>query len=61
MYKYVCERIIPGCTYTVEAETREKLMEKVSSHLREHHDLDHRDERLAKTLRSSGIFYVRQA
>jgi predicted small metal-binding protein len=61
VYRYVCENIIPGCTYTAEAETREKLMEKVSVHLRERHDLNHRDERIAKTLRESGIFYVRQA
>lgn len=61
MYKYVCEHIIPGCTYDAEAETREKLMEKVDTHLREHHDLDHRDERIARALRDTGIYYIRQA
>ena len=60
VYKYVCEKVVPGCTYEAEADTQEKLMEKVSVHLREHHDLDHRQDRIAKALKDTGIYYVRQ-
>ena len=44
-----------------EADTQEKLMEKVSVHLMEHHDLDHRQDRIAKALKDTGIYYIRQA
>ena len=44
MYEFICARIIPGCTHTETAETREKAREKAEKHLRDHHQryaLDH--------------------
>lgn len=59
MYRYVCEHLIPGCTYEAEDPDREKLLKLVAAHLREHHDLDHRDERIAKALNTDAIMYMR--
>lgn len=39
-YELLCEHFVPACTTKVEAETKEKLAEKVEDHLRSHHGLD---------------------
>lgn len=59
MYKFVCEHIVPGCTHTDEAESREELMERVAVHLDEHHNLDHRQDRIVEVLQTEAIFLVR--
>jgi predicted small metal-binding protein len=61
MYRFVCNHIVPGCTFELEDPDREKLIKEVATHLREHHDLDHRDERIAQALKTGGIGYFRQA
>jgi predicted small metal-binding protein len=40
MYEFVCDRIIPGCTHTETAATKEEAREKAEEHLREHHGQD---------------------
>lgn len=59
MYKFVCEHIVPGCTHTDQDESREQLMERVAVHLDEHHDMDHRQDRIAEVLHTDAIFLVR--
>lgn len=59
MYQYLCERIIPGCTFTDEDRSREQLMERVDAHLREKHDLDRHDDRIAAALKTTGITFIR--
>lgn len=59
MYEYVCEHIIPGCTYTAREESREKLMETIDEHLREKHDLDRHDDRITAALKTTGITFIR--
>lgn len=61
MFEFVCDRIVPGCDHTDRDEARERLMERVAAHLREHHDLDHRDERVAAALDSTGVTFIRPA
>lgn len=40
MKHIACGDIIPGCTFTTEAETEEKLLEKVAAHVKAVHGLD---------------------
>ncbi len=40
MKTIACGDIIPGCTFTAEAENDEKLLEKVAAHVKEVHRLD---------------------
>lgn len=61
MFRYICDHIVPGCTHKDSDADRDRLLERVGVHLREHHDLNHRDERIAKALKDTGIYYVRQA
>ena len=44
MYEYVCERLIPGCTYRSDGETPERVREKALEHLHEHHGMDYIDD-----------------
>lgn len=37
MKHIACADIMPGCSYTAEAETEEQLLEKVAKHARETH------------------------
>lgn len=59
VFEFVCERIVPGCSHTDRDESREKLMDRVAVHLREHHDLDHRDDPISETLSTTGISFIR--
>jgi len=43
MYEYICDHVIPGCTSTELAESRQAAMEKAMIHLQEHHDIEHPD------------------
>lgn len=61
MFEFVCERIIPGCTHKEEDENRDELMERVGTHLREQHDLDHHEASVAEALKTSGITFIRPA
>ena len=42
MYEYVCDRIIPGCTYEERGDTSEAVREKAIE-LHEHHRMDYID------------------
>lgn len=59
MFEYVCDYIVPGCQHTDRDESRDKLMERVGVHLREHHDLDHKDDPISETLKTTGIAYIK--
>jgi predicted small metal-binding protein len=61
VFEYVCDRIIPGCTYTDRDESREKLMERVGTHLAQKHGKDRHDDRIASALERTGITFVRPA
>jgi predicted small metal-binding protein len=39
VYRFVCDRIIPGCSTEIDAESEEKLRADIAVHLREHHDI----------------------
>ena len=43
MYEYVCDKIIPGCTYKERGDTSEAVREKAVAHLHEHHGMDYID------------------
>ena len=59
MFHYVCDHLVPGCTHKDEDEIREELLDRVAIHLREHHNLDHRDDRIARSLKTTGITFIR--
>jgi predicted small metal-binding protein len=44
--------------HEAENPDRDELLEDVAEHLRDHHDLDHRDERVADALDTNGIFLI---
>ena len=52
-------RIIPGCSHEDWDANREKLLERVAIHLREHHDLDHKRDPIAEALKTTGIMPIR--
>jgi len=59
VFEYVCDHIVPGCTHMDRDAKREKLLERVAIHLREHHDLDHTHQPIAEALKKTGIIYIR--
>jgi predicted small metal-binding protein len=61
LFEYVCEHLVPGCHHKDRDESRDALLERVAIHLREHHDLDHRDTRTSEALKRTGITYIRPA
>ena len=61
MFEFICEHIVPGCSEKDRDESREKLLERVAVHLREHHDLDHRDDRISEALKETGVTFIHPA
>jgi len=59
--KFICDRVIPGCTHEDRDESREQLLERAEAHLKEHHDLDHDDEPIDEVLKRTGIIFIRPA
>ena len=59
LFEFVCDHIVPGCTHTDKDESRDALMERVAVHLRERHNLDHRADPVAETLKTTGISFIR--
>ena len=57
MFEFVCEHVIPGCTYKDRDHSEEKLLERTEIHLREHHDLDHDHDRIWEAVKRTGIAY----
>ncbi|MGF1616939.1 MAG: DUF1059 domain-containing protein [Acidimicrobiia bacterium] len=55
MFEFVCERIIPGCSFIERDDTEEKLLEQATDHLRERHSMDYIDKTLEGRLLSIGI------
>jgi predicted small metal-binding protein len=50
MYKFVCDRVIPGCTTTESGDTEEEVRSKAARHMREHHALEDFDERMSERI-----------
>lgn len=48
MFEFVCDRVIPGCTYHVTSDTEEGALEEARKHLEDHHGMDYLDEDVAK-------------
>jgi predicted small metal-binding protein len=61
VFQYICERIIPGCGHQDRDKSRDELMQRVEVHLREHHDLDHHDDRISEALKTTGINFIHPA
>lgn len=61
MFEFVCDHVVPGCSHKDRDESREKLLERAAVHLREHHNLDHHDERIAQALKTTGVMPIRPA
>ena len=55
VFEFVCQRIIPGCTFIERGDTEEKLLEQAMDHLRERHNMDYIDKPLQERLSSVGI------
>ena len=59
VFEFVCERIIPGCTFIERGDTEEKLLEQAMDHLRERHNMDYIDKPLEGRLLAIGIASVK--
>lgn len=44
MFEYICDHVIPGCTYRERGDTKEAVREKALQHLNEHHNRNYLDE-----------------
>lgn len=42
-YEFVCDRIIPGCTHTETAKTKEEARQKAERHMKDHHEMEYLD------------------
>lgn len=45
-YQFACEHLIPGCTTTVEGETRDEVARRAAEHMRDHHGFDFAEARV---------------
>lgn len=61
VFRYICDHIVPGCPKVDEDESREDLMRRVGVHLRDKHDLDHREDRIGRALEETGVVFIRPA
>jgi hypothetical protein len=57
MFEFICDHLIPGCTHEDRDEDRDKLVERALHHSEEHHPDQH--DRLAQTLRTTGVVFIR--
>jgi|SwirhisoilCB3_FD_contig_101_684122_length_1147_multi_3_in_0_out_0_2 predicted small metal-binding protein len=40
MKRIACADLVPGCTFTAEADTEKELLDKVAAHAKQVHSLD---------------------
>ncbi|CAN5875071.1 hypothetical protein BH23ACT4_BH23ACT4_00030 [soil metagenome] len=60
MYEFVCDRVIPGCTYKERGSNREEVHERAMEHMRERHKPDHAvDETRDRVIADAMIFLPR--
>jgi predicted small metal-binding protein len=52
VYQYVCDHVIPGCTYVAEGSEMDKLRKAVKVHMIEHHEMFDGDERIANAMKT---------
>lgn len=51
--KYIaCGDVVPGCSFTAEAETEDKLLEKVATHAKDAHGITEITPELIEQVRS---------
>jgi predicted small metal-binding protein len=44
VYEFVCDRMIPGCTYTEPSETEKEARKNARRHLEDHHRMEVLDD-----------------
>jgi predicted small metal-binding protein len=44
VYEFVCDRMIPGCTYTETSETEKEARKNARRHLEDHHRMEVLDD-----------------
>ncbi len=44
VYEFVCDRMIPGCTYTEASETEKEARKNARRHLEDHHRMEVLDD-----------------
>ena len=44
VYEFVCDRMIPGSTYTETSETEKEARQKARRHLEDHHRMEGLDD-----------------
>ena len=52
MKRIACGDVVPGCSFTAEAETEDQLMEKVAAHAKEAHGITVITPELVEQVRS---------
>lgn len=60
MFEFVCEHLVPGCTHKDHAQKQEELLDRAVAHLKEHHNLDHRDQPYDDAVKTLGVQFIRQ-
>ena len=61
VYEFVCDHLIPGCTYRDQDERHEELLKRAEDHYRAHHTWDHSDGPLEETLKKTGVQFIKPA
>jgi predicted small metal-binding protein len=61
LYEFICDRIIPGCTYEERGEKEEEVLEQAMIHFKEHHAFHHHNDPIDDTLRKTGMVFIRPA
>jgi predicted small metal-binding protein len=59
LYEFVCNHIIPGCTYKEQGDTLEAVREKALAHLNEHHDMSYIDQSMQERINAFAIRALR--
>ncbi|KAA3638000.1 MAG: DUF1059 domain-containing protein [Armatimonadetes bacterium] len=44
MYQFVCDHLVPGCTYKSDEADEKKTFEVAREHMRSHHDTIYHDD-----------------
>lgn len=58
MYEFLCERIIPGCTYVEKDEDRLVVQERSAEHLRDHHSTERELDQIRERVINDAMIYL---
>ncbi len=61
VYEFVCDNLIPGCTYKDRSEREDEAVRRAMDHFRAHHTTHHFDAPLEESLKKTGIQFIRPA